>query len=157
MEKTDKLKAIEKNETEKKNEMNDITKMPFINDLLDSLPNCLTIVDEDRHIYFANNKFLDFIGEDNIVNVLGVRIGNAFNCEIAVKYGECGKNLECAFCSSLASITEAVNTKKLDVRESSMTIIKNGHLESLDLKVYSTPTVIEGKKYIIFTFEDISH
>jgi signal transduction histidine kinase len=127
--------------------------------LLGALPNvvpCMLLaVNEQRQIVYANERFLELLSpEQRQAGVLGRRPGEVLGCRHAFEEdGGCGTSEFCTFCGAVNAVLTSLSGSA-KVEESR--ILRAGG-EALDLRVWTTPVTIDGKKFTIFAALDISH
>lgn len=122
--------------------------------LLNKIPDIVLILNHKRQIVYSNDNLLKFLGLDDAKKPLGLRPGEVFNCIHAYETEQgCGSTEFCKECGALKSIVSAMNGEK-DVQE--CRIIENNFGGAYDLRVWSSPLEIEGRKFILFSVADIS-
>ena len=139
----------------KENEI--VASIKLFNEIFGVMSGIGALLNDNRQVIYSNKEFLDFIGLESLEPVLGKRPGEIVSCihsgEMA---GGCGTSRACAYCGAVNAIMESQLTQRKSVKETSISSLVNGKLVSLDLTVTSTPVVLAGKKYYIFTLKDIS-
>lgn len=123
----------------------------------DTLPTMVMALNCYRQVVFANRAAIEFLGSEDVEQVLGKRPGEAFGCINAhVSLGGCGTSRHCRNCGAVQAILAAVDGVvgngqcKLLRREQSF-------LEGLDLHVNASPLAVSGQQFIIFAVTDVSH
>jgi len=115
------------------------------------------ILNINRQIIYANNEFLEFIGLDSLVPVLGKRPGEVVSCIHAEEEnGGCGTSMSCAYCGAVNAIMESQKTQRKSERETTISSIINGKQLSIDLKVTSTPINLGGQIFYVLSLQDTS-
>jgi nitrogen-specific signal transduction histidine kinase len=124
--------------------------------LLDSTPDYLIVLNENRQIVFANLAFRELLGDSIPKDFYGLRLGEALKCQHAFEEdcSGCGTSKFCRTCGAIHSILSSLKGKE-DVQECQ--IVQDDSKEIMELRVWAKPLVIEGKNYSIFTFTDISN
>ena len=119
-----------------------------------SIPDLIVILNEYRQIVFANDFFKNLNDESQIEDYLGQRPGEILGCiHSGENPGGCGTTSFCSHCGAARAIIKSLTGKK-SVEECR---IERGNNQSpLDLRVWTSPVVLENEKYSIFTFQDIS-
>lgn len=127
--------------------------------LLGVLPNvvpCILLaINEQRQIVFANERFLDLLSpEQRQAGVLGQRPGEVLGCVHAFEeQGGCGTTEACTFCGAVDAMLAGLGgTGKAE----ECRLLRAGG-QALDLRIWTTPMMIDGEKFTIFAALDISH
>ena len=127
---------------------------PLVANLLDAVPEILLILNEQRQVVFANKALLRLFGAPCQSAVLGRRPGELFDCAHAEdEPGGCGTSEFCGTCGAVAAIVSSLRGWE-EVQECRLTQ-RNGN--ALDLRVWATPMVFDGRRYSLFSVKDISH
>ena len=123
--------------------------------LLDSTPNYLIVLNKNRQIVFANKAIRELFEEDSYSSIYGLRPGEVLNCRNAfLVEGGCGTSEFCRTCGAVNAVLSSLKGEE-DVQE--CRIIRRENEEALDLRVWTKPLELNGERYSIFTFTDISH
>jgi K+-sensing histidine kinase KdpD len=134
-----------------------LDRFPFINEIFCSLSYIFCIFNEQRQIVFVNDVLMKSLGVDNVDQVLGKRFGEAFECIHANdEVSGCGTSEHCRYCGAIHAIVQSKRTMAKTKEECRIKRIVNGKEASLELEVTSTPFVIEGDYYTIFSVIDIT-
>ena len=139
------LAVAEDNERFRANQM--------MTELLAASPGIYLILNEYRQIVFASDGVLALPGVNSVDDVLGLRPGEALDCEHAViEPGGCGTSEFCRECGAVRAILTSL-TGRRDVQECRLTL-RNG--EAFDLRVQARPLYLDGRTFSIFTVVDIA-
>ena len=123
-------------------------------ELLDSTPDYLIVLNSNRQIVYANKAAKELFMSGDQINLYGLRPGEILNCNHAFEIGSgCGTTEFCRTCGAVKAILSSLKGEE-DVQE--CRIIQAETNEALDLRVWTRPLAIEGQKYSVFTFTDIS-
>lgn len=123
--------------------------------LLDAAQAYLVILNSNRQIVYANKATKELFLKNNVNNFYGLRAGEALNCKNAfLNKGGCGTSKFCRTCGSVNAILSGLNGIN---DEEECRIIQRENNNSLDLRVWTKPVVIDDHKFTVFTFEDISN
>lgn len=123
----------------------------------DTLPTMIMALNCNRQLVFANKAAVDFLGRDEVEQVLGKRPGEALGCVNAfVGPGGCGTSRHCRNCGAVRAILAAVAGAASE-GECKLLRREQSYLEGLDLHVNATPLEIDGVQFVIFAITDISH
>ena len=132
-----------------------LSSIPFLEKVLDSVPDILVFLNEHRQVVFANKAVFSFLGVEPTPDLLGNRPGEAFGCVHAVETeGGCGTTEFCQTCGAVQAILAAQRGTP-DVKECRIAIKDSG--DALDLKVSTVPFEYQGEQFTICGLQDISH
>ncbi len=135
-----------------------LSRQPYIDDIINSLPNIGVILNVQRQIVYANDALLEMLQIKDLAEVLGRRPGELFNCVHAfTEEGGCGTSESCRFCGAVNTILSCLKENKKVVSESRLTVRANDVDVSMDLLVCGTPIIINDEKHIIVSINDISN
>lgn len=128
--------------------------VPLLAKLLDAVPGGMLILNINRQIVFANRSALKIAGLDNLLSTLGLRPGEAMQCIHSAdeKWG-CGTSEFCRTCGAVKAIL-ASQEGRSDVQE--CRVLRKPEGEALDLRVWTTPLLINSMALTIFALMDIS-
>lgn len=123
----------------------------------DSFPDVLMILNEQRQILFVNQARHSFLQLPDRHELIGMRPGEALQCIHADESpGGCGTTEACSLCGGVRAI---VNTLKGQTSVAECRINRSnasGQMESLNLRVWSTPIETLGGRVIVFCLSDSS-
>jgi PAS domain-containing protein len=129
-------------------------KLPQLSFFLDTVHTIYLILNEDRQIIFANKIALDTLGFENIDSILGLRPGEAINCLHAKELpGGCGTSESCQHCGAVNAILNGLRNQT-DIQECRITTDESK--SSFDFRVWTSPYIVDGQKFVIFSVADIS-
>lgn len=121
--------------------------------LMDAVPQGMVIVNGFRQIVFANKAFSILIGENDLQNFLGKRVGETLQCVHSREtLGGCGTSRFCRECGAVNAILSGLDGIPA-VEECYVQRFKN--LEKLELRVWTSPADLHEERYTIFTIQDI--
>ena len=121
--------------------------------LLGASPDMFLILNEQRQIVFANEPTAAILGVQQPEEILGLRVGEAVDCEHAhVEPGGCGTSEFCRECGALQGMMTSLSGRRA-VRECRITRA-NG--DSLDLRVTARPLTMDGRAFTTFAITDIA-
>ncbi len=121
--------------------------------LSNGIPDLLLILNEYRQVVYANELFTQLGDYEKSEDYLGMRPGELLGCVHATETpGGCGTTRSCIMCGAIRSILMSLSGKKA-VEECSIER-KSGN--PLNLRVWTTPVVLNDEKYTIFALHDIS-
>ena len=134
---------------------NSFSEKNIYTEILDSTPDYLVVLNQNRQIVFSNKAFQEIAHKITGNSFYGKRPGEVLNCKNAfLNFEGCGTTEFCNTCGAFKVILSSL-TGEEDVQE--CRIIQKETNEALDLRVWAKPLNIDGQKYSIFTFVDISH
>lgn len=135
----------------------DIESLPLTPQVLNSVLNCVLILNPQRQIVFASENVKNFLDGKTAKDIIGLRPGEAFGCVHADAHDSgCGTSRFCAECgavkAALASLAGYAN-----LQECRLLRLLQGQPQALDLLVYASPLQRNGQSFSLFCLTDISH
>jgi hypothetical protein len=131
-----------------------ISAIPHLQELLSAFPTAAVILNGCRQIVAANQRLCRLLDkrEDEL---LGLRIGEAFNC-IHWREGRCGCGTSrfCETCGALQATLNNQRTSDEDIRECTITLQTDEGERALDLRVTASRLDL-GEKFTVFSLIDI--
>lgn len=123
--------------------------------LVDATPNLFVVLNDKRQIIYANKALQDYIGEhDPDRPIYGQRPGELLGCVHAAETeGGCGTTQFCVNCGAAKAILTGLAGRV--ATEECRILLESG--DALDLRVWSTPLIHNGTRYVMFALQDISH
>jgi hypothetical protein len=136
-----------------------IQNISFLQQIIDSLPAAVVVLNVNRQIVFSNGVFLNLVGRTDMASLLGKRPGEALRCQHAADTERgCGTSEACPMCGAVQAIVECLSSNVKSVRECRITSgSDSGAPLSYDLLVTANPFEFEGNTYAIVSMDDISH
>ncbi|MHC9542126.1 MAG: sensor histidine kinase [Vulcanimicrobiota bacterium] len=130
-----------------------IYRFPFLKRILDSSPNLLSILNQERQIVFASEALIKFLGVPDMECLIALRPGEMLHCNHADENrAGCGTTKFCEMCGVVNAIVES--QKGAEAISECRILKKNA--DALDLGIWSTPFEIEGEWFTFFTLQDKS-
>lgn len=129
---------------------------PLMAVTLENIQEMVLILNTDRQIVFANRRFIEFRGVEDLAAVRGMRPGESVGCVHAFAEDTpagCGTSEFCQTCGAANAILES-QRNDTDIQECS--IIRGGGMEALNLRVRATKIVLGGEAFTLFAIQDIS-
>lgn len=127
--------------------------LPFIQQMVDFIPNIFLVLNKNRQIVFANGTLLKLLGIHDNKNILGLRPGEAISCVNAKRsVSGCGTAEGCAHCGAVQAILHSQDGMH-DIQECRIIGENN---TPYDLRVWAAPYTHKGDVYTIFAIRDIS-
>lgn len=129
----------------------------FLIELINSLPNIVAILNEDRRLIYSNQAMLDAISVKDFEEAFDLRPGNLFKCVNSNKVaGGCGASEACQLCGAMKSMQESKKSGAQVTRDCKILSTEEGITKSYNFKFTSTPFFRDGTFYYVVAIEDIS-
>lgn len=125
----------------------------MLKDILDTVPDFTVILNSCRQIVFANKPLLDFLGNIEMITIIGKRPGELLNCSHSTGKNGCGTDEFCRVCGAVRAILTSQSNLK-DVQE--CTIVTVDGEKTFNFRVWATPYERGGDLFTIFSLRDIS-
>ena len=130
---------------------------PFAAELLNSVLNCVFVLNAQRQIVFASQNVLGITPGKTMNDLLGLRPGEALGCVYADDCESgCGTSEFCRQCGAARAILASLAGQR-DLQECHLTRVMKCGEESLDLMVLATPFLHNGDHYCLLSVANISH
>jgi signal transduction histidine kinase len=130
---------------------------PLISTLLNSVLNCVFVLNAQRQIVFASRNALDLVPGRKMEDLLGKRPGEALGCVHATACESgCGTSEFCGQCGAVRAILGSLANRR-ELQECHLTRLVNCTEEALDLLVLATPITHHNERYSLFCVADVSH
>jgi signal transduction histidine kinase len=127
-----------------------------LQNLLNAMPVYVAILNHERQIVMANEKFLEVARGFGIREVLELRPGEALKCKNRdLNPDGCGSSDFCTYCGALRGILLSQQHKKKITEECRMTIKINNKEIAADFLTTAAPLRWQNREYTILTFTDI--
>jgi len=129
--------------------------IPHLQALLDAFPRAAVILNESRQIVAANQRLCEF-SHRRQHELLGMRIGEAFNC-VHWREGRCGSGTSrfCRTCGAVQAIISSQGAGTEDIEECTITTRTSEGEKMLDLRVTASSFRLE-ETYTVFSINEIS-
>jgi signal transduction histidine kinase len=122
-----------------------------------AVPELFMVLNEQRQIVFANRALLEALNCASIDQIAGRRLGEAFHCVHAFDgtdpRGVCGTTEFCRECGAVRATVSSLRGAE-DVQECRISL-EDG--SALDLRVAARPFQQDGRRFVLFAVDDISH
>jgi K+-sensing histidine kinase KdpD len=129
---------------------------PMIEKLIDCFPEASMILNRERQIVLANDKFAKMLNRSR-ESLVGLRPGEAVGCiHCHDEQGGCGTSIFCSVCGAANAMDQSLKTGAVNVQECRISCADSQGPFSLDLRVWSTPLALEGKPFMVFAVRDMS-
>jgi len=128
--------------------------IPLLQDLLDTLPIPVALLNENAQIVLLNRQWSQLIGED-VDHALGQRYGELLGCTHAADgSGGCGTSRHCARCGAFRSIVSSVRLQRNARHAYQLRRTTNHGVEVVDMVVTSTPIEVDGQTFSVFALQE---
>jgi K+-sensing histidine kinase KdpD len=152
---TDYAPAERASEDKINQEVQALMALPHLSQLLDSIPEIVFILNEQRQIVFVNQTFVEVFNIIDRQGIYGLRPGEALQCIHADEtVGGCGTTSFCEKCGAVNTVLSGLRGKK---RTKECQISQKHTNNAFDLRITATPHKSDGNSYVIFVATDISH
>ena len=134
-----------------------VSNNPVIDGLIKTFGGLLAILNEHRQVLVVNQAFLDMLGIEDPVSLLGLRPGEAIGCvHSRDEPAGCGTTRLCSSCGAAVAIVSSLNLDRPEERTCVTTVKRNGTTADLYLKVKSYPFAVDGKRFVLLFMNDVS-
>jgi signal transduction histidine kinase len=128
----------------------------YLREILDSCAYAAVVLNEQRRIVFFNRALLALTGRVETDGLVGLRWGDALQCDRALMSEGCGTSDACQTCGAFLAVTDAL-IGSYGARECRFTRTVNGRTEWLDLSVSVSPAFIGDERFLVCSVRDISN
>jgi nitrogen-specific signal transduction histidine kinase len=129
---------------------------PFVDRLLDSLPEPTMILNSRRQIVRANEQTAKLLGMSRD-RLRGLRLGEAIQCPRAQESpAGCGTTTGCRYCGAVRAIMNCQTAHLADTQECRVESWLTGEPVSLDLRVSAAPFPYAGDEFTVCSLRDIT-
>jgi K+-sensing histidine kinase KdpD len=130
---------------------------PVVSGLLHSVSGLLAVLDEHRQIVSLNDSFLRMLGVDDPGKALGLRPGEALQCNFAdTGPGGCGTSEYCSSCGAAIAIVSSLEQHIPVEKICSLTARRGDKEVDIALLVKSHPIKIDQKRFLLLFLQDIT-
>jgi signal transduction histidine kinase len=132
-----------------------LPQIPLLHSFISSVFDIVLVLNKERQIVLANDKFLKFVGARDSGAALGQRFGEALNCIHANEsLGGCGTSEFCRACGGIGAI---LSSQLGNVSTQEWHLTMKDVVEPLELRVYASPLKENDMQFTIFAVSDVSH
>jgi len=128
----------------------------YLREILDSCAYAAVVLNEQRRIVFFNRALLTLTGRIEGDGLVGLRWGDALQCDRALISEGCGSTDACQTCGAYLAISDAL-IGAYGARDCRFTRTVNGRTEWLDLSVSVSPAFIGDERFLVCSVRDISN
>jgi CheY-like chemotaxis protein len=130
---------------------------PCVKIVLEAVNGFVLILNGNRQILAANQELLDALNRQDPGCIAGLRVGEAFNClHFTEGTDGCGTSTHCRTCGAVLAVLAAQAGGLPAEDECRLSMVREGKLAAVDLKVRATPLEIGGCRLTAFVLHDIS-
>lgn len=128
----------------------------MLNAIYESSPNILALIDREGRVVNINRQGRLFAG-DRRDEILGLLVGEVFNCLNSFKSGVCGRTPDCADCPILTRVNRTFDTEKPVINaEGNMNFLFGRKKVNLHLQISTTKVNSLGGEFVLLTISDIT-
>jgi len=130
---------------------------PLLAVTLDNLQEMVLVLNPERQIVFANQRFCEFVRVDDSSYLRGMRSGEALGCVYALAEDTpagCGTS---EFCRTCGAVNAVLNSQSGDRDLQECSIIRRDHADALNLRVRTSRVLLGDEIFTLFAVENISH
>ncbi|MCX6151979.1 MAG: PAS domain-containing sensor histidine kinase [Ignavibacteriales bacterium] len=126
---------------------------PLLFEITNAIPNGVLVLNNNRQIVYANKHVLDIFALKNDSTLIGMRPGEALNCEHSFDMeGGCGTSEHCQTCGAVMAI---LNSQHLNPDIQECRILQKNTGIALDYRIWTTPLHLKEDLFTIFSIQDI--
>ena len=130
---------------------------PVLSGVLTNVGGLIAVLNEYRQIVSLNTSFLEMLGVEDVAEVLGLRPGEAVNCDYADDGpAGCGTGRYCTTCGAAIAIVSCLERGVEVVRRCSLTARRQGREVQIALQVSASPMKVNSRKYVLLFLQDIT-
>ncbi len=134
-----------------------VSRSPVTVGLLHTVGGLLAILDEHRQIVALNDSFLNMLGITDPGESLGLRLGEALQCNYAHDEPDgCGTTRYCQNCGAAIAMVSSLEQGQAVERICALTATKDGVPLELALLVRGCPVQIESRRFLLIFVQDVT-
>ncbi len=136
-------------------QVRDIHEMELVDELLSAMPTFVMLVNAHRQVVYANRSLLAFLGVP-ASELIGKYPGEVLLCQHALEEGAtCGTTDFCRYCGADKALEGALAGR---VCAEEYRVVRDAALDppALDLRVLSTPLMLNDESFVLMAAEDIT-
>lgn len=148
--------AVRRSAAEVWRQSRQVAQAPHISALLECFPAPAMILNQERQLLAANQKLACLLGRP-VESVLGLRMGEAFNCiHSAEEPGGCGTSIFCRTCGAAKAILGSWTDRTANVQECRLTRRSPQGRQALDLRILAAPLWLGPEQFTVVSLTDIT-
>lgn len=126
-------------------------------ELINTLPDIVAILDEERRLVYANKAMENSLGEQGLEAVFNLRPGEIFGCVHSQKTpGGCGASEACEFCGAMRAMQQSKPHGSTIAKDYRILSTVQGRSKGYNFRFTSTPVSSESHFFYLVTLEDTS-
>ena len=130
---------------------------PVMTGIMNSVGGLLAILDLHRQVVAVNDSFISALGNANLVDVLGLRLGEMVGCVHSHRMeAGCGTSEYCSTCGAVIAMVTAIESDQPVERTCIVSVARQGEVEDLVLRVRCQPVTVEGRRFLLVFLQDIT-
>jgi nitrogen-specific signal transduction histidine kinase len=133
-----------------------LSEQPFLREMMDCFPEPVVVLNQTRQIVLANDKMASLLQRTR-EEIIGSRPGEAVQCVYGSRADSgCGTTRFCRVCGAVQSVLNCQQTNQPQVEDCNLLCQGSEGPFSLDLRVWATPILVSGERFIVCALRDIS-
>ena len=133
-----------------------LAQAPHISALLECFPAPAMILNQERQLVAANQRLACLLGRP-VESMLGLRLGEAFNCIHSTEEpGGCGTSIFCRTCGAAKAILGSWTDRAPNVQECRLTRRSPQGRQALDLRILAAPLWLGPEHFTVLSLTDIT-
>jgi PAS domain-containing protein len=118
---------------------NDLCSLEIVRSVIDSMPQIVFVLNQNRQIVYANRVFYELFHVDDAESVLGLRPGELLGCTHGVDaVGGCGTTKSCQSCGAVLAI---LNSLEGDTDTRTCHIFRKADSQVFELQIKAAPFI----------------
>lgn len=136
-------------------QMDLISSIGYLNDLVNALPYPVLILNEKRQVVYSNTPAIKELKAGDLSEFLGKRTGEVLNCIHSNDCESgCGTSESCRVCGAVNTILRSQRENRSITDDCRITGISNGFFEFYNYEVTATPLKLNGVQFTVFSLFD---
>ncbi|MDF1570800.1 MAG: HAMP domain-containing sensor histidine kinase [Bacteroidales bacterium] len=135
----------------------DIVSRKFLEGLIETLPNIVALLDDERRLVYSNRAMDESLGEQDLETAFNLRPGEIFQCVHAHNTpGGCGTSEACEFCGAMRAMQRSRSEATTISSNYRIFSSINGKNKAYNFRFTASPVRHEGNFFYLVTIEDTS-
>ena len=133
-----------------------LEKGDFIENILNTIPLPIFLVDEDVRIYWSNQSAAPLLDREPDLVFLK-RCGEVMHCQHALESSEgCGRTEFCKDCPIRNSVQQSIKGQRVVRKKNTMRMVGKDKVVKINMLVTTAPFAYQGESLVLLILEDIS-
>jgi signal transduction histidine kinase len=133
-----------------------LSEVKVLSNVLSAVPEFVAVLNKNRQVVYANAALVHFLSSESSLPLCGRRPGELFNCIHATEMENgCGTSASCRDCGAVQAILETQSTNTSRSRECTIVARDQDKELTYNFRVITTPFLIEGEQFVLFSLSDI--